>query len=95
MPMSGRNYPDIGEKVEKSIMATVKILSGGRPLTNTQIRASTTGNFGSWESTTDRNGECHFSDNANRVRIEYKGAYRWIQIGEVQSSLRGNITVSN
>ena len=74
-------------------MACVTVLKNGRPASNVQVRAWTTGGFGSWESTTDSRGECAFDNNANRTQISVYNGYRWVPVGPVHSSLRGDITV--
>ena len=75
-------------------MACVTVLRNGRPAANVQVRAWTTGGHGKWDSKTDNRGECKFDNNANRTQISVYNGYRWVDIGPVQSSLRGDITVN-
>ena len=75
-------------------MACVKVLKNGRPASNVQVRAWTTGGHGKWDSKTDNNGECEFANNANRTQISVHNGDRWVPVGQVQSSLSGDITVN-
>ena len=76
-------------------MATIIVQnSSGKPISGLRVRAVKTGGYGSEDATTNFQGCAFFSDTANRVQIEINNGNRWVQIGNVLRSLRGeNIVI--
>ena len=70
-------------------MATITIVKKGSGI---RVRAITTGGYGSQEGYTDSKGMVRFNDSANRTQIQVwsPGGSRWVNTGDVLSSLRGD-----
>jgi hypothetical protein len=69
-------------------MATITIVNKG---SGVRVRATSTGGYGSQEGMTDSKGKVQFSDSANRTQIQVwsPNGTRWVNTGDVLSSLYG------
>lgn len=73
----------------ETIMATITIVNKG---SGVHVRALSTGGYGNQVQETDSRGEVVFFDSANRTQIQIwsPNGSRWVNTGDVLSSLRGN-----